>query len=210
MIKRRLKVQYFIIFVGLFVLLPIITFFSYLSRNSGVKPTIPDHISENIIENTLPVVNTMTKIINPFVDSEVTLGKDYYEYKGEESTQINSIILHDNTYLQNNGIDYVSEKIFEVVTILDGTVVNVLEEELNGMTVEIQHENGMVSKYSSLSETNVKKGDLVTQGQVIGKSGKNELAKDLGNHLHFEIYENGQAKNPENYLNKEVVIKKEN
>jgi len=54
----------------------------------------------------------------------------------------------------------------------------------------------------------VKKGDVVTQGQILGKSGTNELDKDLGNHLHFEVYDNGQSINPNRYLNKEVEEKK--
>ena len=73
---------------------------------------------------------------------------------------------------------------------------------INGKTVEIKHENGLISIYQSLKEVNVKKNDIVTKGQVIGMSGTNEMEKDLGNHLHLEIYENGQANNPENYLGK--------
>ena len=52
----------------------------------------------------------------------------------------------------------------------------------------------------------VKKGDIITQGQVIGKSGTNELDKDIGNHLHFELYVNGQVVDPTLYLNKELEI----
>ena len=46
------------------------------------------------------------------------------------------------------------------------------------------------------SEIYVKKDDVISQGLVIGKSGENKLDKDLGNHLHFEIYANGQRVNP--------------
>ena len=71
-----------------------------------------------------------------------------------------------------------------------------------------KNENNLISTYQSLSEITIKKGDVVTQGQILGKSGTNELDKELGNHLHFEIYENGQPVNPINYLNKEVQEKK--
>ena len=73
-----------------------------------------------------------------------------------------------------------------------------------GKTIEIKHDNGIISSYQSLSEVNVKKDDYINQGQVIGKSGTNELDKEIGNHLHLEIYENGNSVNPENYLNKEI------
>ena len=61
-----------------------------------------------------------------------------------------------------------------------------------------------MSIYQSLSEINVKKGDIVSQGQILGKSGKNELDKELGNHLHFEMYVGGQTVDPLLYLNKDV------
>ena len=78
------------------------------------------------------------------------------------------------------------------------------EDNLIGKTIEIKHDNGIITSYQSLSEVNVKKDDYVNQGQVIGKSGTNELDKEIGNHLHLEIYENGNSVNPENYLNKEI------
>ena len=106
--------------------------------------------------------------------------------------------------MQNSGTDFVGEKVFDVVAVLDGSVTDVKEDETLGKVVEIKHENGYISIYQSLSEVSVKKGDMVTQGQVIGKSGTNELDKDMGNHLHFELYVNGTVVNPTLYLNKEL------
>ena len=122
----------------------------------------------------------------------------------KEEKQKNSIIVHDNTYIQNNGVDYVSEEPFDVISILEGTVITVKEDEPTGKTVEIKHDNGYISIYQSLSEVNVKKGDIVNQGQVLGKSGTNELDKDLGNHLHFELIISSKSVNPLDYLNKEI------
>ena len=169
-----------------------------------------DYVSDEVVERTIPVINDKTKIINPYIDADVTVGKNYYDYKETEDKQINSILVHDNTYMQNTGIDYIKKEQFEIVSILDGTVTNVKEDENIGKIVEIKHNNGIVSMYESLSEVKVKKGDTINQGQVIGISGENEIEKELGNHLHFEIYENGQTVNPENYLNKEVTIKEAN
>ena len=208
--KRKIKVRYLPILVALFLLLPVLTM-TYLINNSlKEEPVDPSFSTEEVVEDTLPVVNTVKKIINPYLDSSVRIGKSFYDYQGREEEQEKSIILHDNTYIQNTGVDYVSENTFEVVAILEGTVTNIKEDEIVGKTIEIKHDNGYVSIYQSLSEISIKKGDIVAQGQVIGKSGSNELDKDLGNHLHFEIYDNGQAVNPENYLNKEVTTKKEN
>ena len=102
------------------------------------------------------------------------------------------------------------ENVFDVVSILNGTVINVKEDEELGKSVEIKHDNGMISIYQSLSEVSVKVDDTVLNGLVIGKSGENKLDKDLGNHLHFEIYENGQSVNPLNYLNTQISLEKGN
>lgn len=171
--------------------------------NSSLKNV--DYVTKTIIEEELPVINTTTKIINPYTDSSVTIGKYFYDYKGESSQQEKSIIYHNDTYMQNSGVDFVSQNIFDVVAVLNGTVASVSDNETLGKIIEISHENGYITIYQSLSEVNVKKGDTVSQGQVIGKSGTNELDKEIGNHLHFEFYTNGQIVDPILYLNKELT-----
>lgn len=162
------------------------------------------YVTNTIFEEEQPVINETTKILNPYLDENVTIGKNYYDYKADSKTQENSIIYHDNTYMQNSGVDFVNKNIFDVISILDGSVTDVKEDETLGKVIEIKHDNNYISLYQSLSEVSVKKGDMVKQGQVIGKSGTNELDKELGNHLHFELYLDGQVVNPTLYLNKEL------
>ena len=166
------------------------------------------YVSNIILDPNVAVINTTRRIINPYTDPNVTIGKNFYDYKGNAQDQEKSIIYHDDTYMQNSGIDFVRENPFEVVAVLDGTVTNVKEDDTLGKIVEIKHDNEYISIYQSLSETTVKKGDTITQGQVIGKSGTNELDKEIGNHLHFEFYVNGQVVNPSLYLNKELKDEK--
>lgn len=209
MTRLKLKYQYVPLFIGLFLLIPAFTII-VLANKSLEKVDDTIYVNESIIEDTIPVINTTKKIINPYTDSSVTVGKSYYDYKADEEKQINSITVHDDTYMQNTGIDYVCDNEFDVIAVLEGTVITVKEDETVGKIIEIKHDDGNVTIYQSLSEINVKKGDVVSQGQVIGKSGTNNLDKDLGNHLHFEVYNNGQSINPENYLNTEVKNEKEN
>ena len=162
------------------------------------------YVSSTIISQDIAVINTTKKIINPYTDQSVTIGKNYYNYKAEAEDQEKSIIYHENTYIQNSGVDFIYDKTFDVVAVLDGEVTNIKEDEVLGKIVEISHENKYVSIYQSLSEINVKKGDIVSQGQILGKSGKNEIDKELGNHLHFEMYVGGQTVDPLLYLNKDV------
>ena len=53
-------------------------------------------------------------------------------------------------------------------------------------TIEIKSSNDIVSSYQSLSEISVKKGDSVSQGDVIGKSGTCNINSEVKNSLHFE------------------------
>lgn len=177
---------------------------SLRKSNNDDYDTPISYVTSTILDEEQAVINETSTMINPYTDTTVTIGKNYYDYKADAETQEKSIVYHDNTYLQNSGTDFVSENVFDVVAVLDGNVTDVKEDETLGKVVEIKNENGYISIYQSLSEVSVKKGDIVTQGQVIGKSGTNELDKDMGNHLHFELYVNGQVVDPTLYLNKEI------
>ena len=209
MTKVKLKAPFIFLFILALVVLPVLTLKFVSSEPNDLTESVGPTIDE-YQETDLPVVSETTTIINPYLDQSVTMKKGYYDYKADEENQISSIVNHDNTYIQNTGIDYTSENVFDVVAILNGTVTEVKDDEELGKIVEIKHDNGMTSIYQSLSEINVKKDDVITQGTVIGKSGENKLDKDLGNHLHFEIYNNGQSVNPLDYLNTQVSLEKEN
>ena len=95
--------------------------------------------------------------------------KHYYDYQAEKETQEKALIYHENTYMQNSGVDFGGVDKFDVVSVLDGAVINVKDDTLFGKIVEIRHSNEGISLYQSLSEISVKKGDEVKQGQIIGK-----------------------------------------
>ncbi len=210
--ERRIKIHYMPLAIAIFIFLPLFTTLLYLTGNLKMSEEEVDdveYVSNEVIEDTVPVVNTAKRIIKPYTSTDVKVLKSYYDENANEEEQINSIILHDNTYIQNTGIDYGSDNIFDVVSILEGTVESIKEDSSLGKTIHIKHSNGLISIYQSLSEIMVKKGEIVSQGQVIARSGTNELDKELGNHLHFEIYENGKSQDPNNYLEKEIVMKEE-
>lgn len=168
-----------------------------------------DHVTDTIIETQIPVIKIDNKMLFPYKNDKVKIGKYFYDYKSESNQQENSLILHKDTYIQNSGIDFICEESFEVISVLEGKVTDVSDNETLGKIVEITHDNNMISIYQSLNEIYVKKGEVISKGKVIGKSGKNELDKTLGNHLHFELYTNGQIVNPLLYLNKEIKKIKE-
>ena len=200
--KVKLKSPFYILVLAI---VPVLLVTAMLNVNQKEKQN--EDQEKEVIVDSYPVINDNDKIINPYSNDSVKIGKSYYDYKAEEKNQEDSLIVHDDTYYQNTGIDFVSDEAFDVLSISGGTVISVKEDEAVGKTIEIKHDNGLISIYQILSEIAVKKNDVVSQGQVIGKSGNNELDKDLGNHVHLELYENGQSVNPELYLGKKYEKK---
>lgn len=154
------------------------------------------------IVNDVPVVNEEVRIMRPYINEGVKVVKDYYDYKADSASQENSIVYYGNTYMQNSGVDYGMNGEFEVVSIMDGDVVEVIDDEIMGKTVKIKHSNDLISVYQSMGSVDVAKDDKVTQGMVIGKSGEANISPELGNHLHFELYYQGSVVNPLDYYDK--------
>ncbi|MBR4737754.1 MAG: M23 family metallopeptidase [Rhodocyclaceae bacterium] len=67
-----------------------------------------------------------------------------------------------------------------------------------GITVEIDHGSGVVTRYAHNSEVTVKVGDVVRAGDVVAKSGS--TGRSTGPHLHFEVLKDGYFMNPNTYL----------
>ena len=204
--KKKLKLKSFGIptFVTIIMVITLVVTITVPKKDNLDKTTNLNYVSNTILGNELAVMNEKTKIINPYLDSSVTIGKNYYDYKETAENQEKSIVYYDGTYMQNSGIDFVSDSVFDVVSILNGTVINVKEDEALGKIVEVKHDNNYISIYQSLSEVSVKKDETISQGQPIGKSGTNELDKKIGNHLHFELFYDGKVVNPIEHLNKEI------
>ena len=181
----------------------------FVSQNMQANnPTEEDieYVNSSIIDDKedREVIKEDVKMVKPYTNEEVQILKYFYDYQAEAETQEKSILYHENTYIQNSGMDFGLTDTFDVVAVLDGTVVDVREDELLGTVVEIKHDNDFISSYQSLSEVSVKKNDTIKQGQVIGKSGTNTIDQDLGNHLHFELYKSGEVVDPSKYFDQVI------
>ncbi len=215
--KRRLKKE---VIYGIYICITVFVLsliyyidLSSKSLNKEIKKDEYTYVSKLFDNGIKSVVKTQTtpKVIRPYTNSEVKIVKNFYDYKGEEKTQENSIINYENTYMKNSGTIYGGiNDTFDVVSILDGNVTSVKEDNLLGKVVTIAHENNIVTSYQSLKEVTVKEGDQVTQGMVIGTAGESNLEKDLGNHLLFEINVDGNYINPENCFDKQITELKNN
>lgn len=163
-----------------------------------------DYVGKVVITDDIPVINSTNYIIRPYLDNNVKILKKFYDYKGSEEDQINSIIYYESTYMPNYAVAYGGIDNFEVVSILDGTVESVKNDEILGNIIEIKHQNDLISVYQSVDNVTVKDGQIIKQGEVIASSGKSNLNNNLDKHLLFELLYKGQIVNPEEFYNKDI------
>lgn len=150
-------------------------------------------------ENIVPVVETQTTIIKPYLSKNVKVGKYFYDFEADEERQQNSIIFYENTYMQNSGVDYVSDSVFDIVAVLDGEVMSVETDSTLGNIIKLKHDKNLITVYQGIDNIDLKEGNTVNQGTIIGTSGTSKINTNYTTSLHFEVYYNGELMDPENF-----------
>ena len=114
-------------------------------------------------------------------------------------------LMYDETmgdWRTHNGLDIRADEGDAVKTAANGTVLEVVNDELMGTTVVIEHAGGYTTHYSSLLENPpVGKGQEVFAGDIIGFVGATAAAEStMGPHLHFAVSQNGKIVDPAEYV----------
>lgn len=159
------------------------------------------YVFRGIIKNNeVPVINYSNEnIIKPYDQDNVSIAKGYYDKNDDTKVQENCLIFYEKTYMPNTGILYTSDKSFDVLNVLDGTVEDITADDIMGNIVTIKHSNNLTTVYQSLNEVNIIVGDVLKQGDIIGTSGVNKIKTDSENMLLFEVIYNGSNINPEKF-----------
>lgn len=129
----------------------------------------------------------------------------FYDNEAGEEERAAAVIQSGDTFMPHVGIDLSDPngESFDVLAALTGKVSHVEKHPTNGNVVEIDHGNGLVTIYESLTDVAVAEGDEVKQGTIIAKAGRSDAERDLGVHLHFEVRHNGDAVNPASLIEQE-------
>ena len=114
-------------------------------------------------------------------------------------------LMYDETmadWRTHDGLDIRAEEGDSVKTAADGVVIDVVDDELMGTTVLIEHAGGYVTQYSSLqTEPPVMVDQTVSAGDVIGYVGSTAAAENaMGPHLHFSVFCDGELIDPREYV----------
>ena len=102
------------------------------------------------------------------------------------------------TYEFHAGMDIDGERGDAVIAPAGGVVTEAGWKGGYGQMVEIDHGNGLKTRYGHLSRIGVTAGDTLTRGQVIGQVGS--TGRSTGPHLHYELRLNDRPINPRRFL----------
>jgi len=124
-----------------------------------------------------------------FLGTEVI--REYSETKPSYSKTLDLWEVH-------KGIDISADKGYEVKSLLAGKVVNVFKDDKHGISVKVESDNNIVVVYSNLDEkTNVKKGQEIVEGQVLGTVGDTtSVESEDGAHIHVEAFKGEESIDP--------------
>ncbi len=209
--QRKLK-GYVLPTIYAITLVMMIISIAFLSQNLLASQEERNPINSEPVFDEQSVINETTEeqttnevtIAMPYISDKVSVAKDYYNREDDSENQEKSLIFYENTYMPNTGILYESDETFDVVTILDGTIKEVKEDEILGKMVSVEHENGIISTYYTLGEIKVSAGDQVKQNDIIATSGTSKLNINKQSSLLLEIYIDGNLTNPNTIFNKKV------
>lgn len=100
---------------------------------------------------------------------------------------------------QHLGTDIAANPGESVLAVLDGTVILSTYTADTGYVIEVQHSRNFVSVYKQCGALLKKAGESVKGGEAIATVARPD-ADESGPHLHFELWHQGKALNPEQYI----------
>ena len=114
--KKKLVLKPFVVpmLYGVFAVIVVVSLF--LSIEVVKDKTDLTYVNKSILDDYVPVVNTEAKVTRPYTSDKVSISNSYYDYNGNDEDQTNSIIVHENMYIQNTGINYKSDEAFDIVS----------------------------------------------------------------------------------------------
>lgn len=98
------------------------------------------------------------------------------------------------------GVDLAGKEGSDIIATAGGVVTYAGERYGYGNLVEVDHGDGLITRYAHCKTIKVDVGDVVQKGQVLALMGS--TGRSTGPHVHFEVLRNGKTENPETYISR--------
>ncbi len=167
------------------------------SKDPAGKTDITDNASDNLSADiskpeTSVLSATTEKDHNPAVNMITPVNGVLSSPFGERKDPVTKVVkMHE-------GVDIEAAKGENILAALSGTVVDAGSSPSYGNYLKIKHENSFETVYAHCSVVSVQQGKKVAQGDVVAKVGN--TGASVGTHLHFEVWKDGKAVNPLEYI----------
>lgn len=98
----------------------------------------------------------------------------------------------------HNGVDLAGKEGSDIISVAAGVVTFAGERYGYGNLVEVDHGDGLVTRYAHARTVKTQIGEVVQKGQVLAAMGS--TGRSTGPHVHFEVLQNGKSKDPVTYI----------
>jgi len=101
----------------------------------------------------------------------------------------------------HSGVDFATGAAGEdVIAVAAGVVTAAGDRQGYGLTVDVNHGNGYVTRYGHAEKLLVDVGEIIKKGQTIALVGS--TGRSTGPHVHFEVYKHGRVVDPSSYIHR--------
>lgn len=186
------------------ILIGFVLFYNFIVKPNEEAGDVLEPVTYEEAQPTLDEIAANETMKYPFDEKALASAKvlqDFYDIEAEATQQENALLVFNQTFTTSTGISVgIDGEPFQVLAALSGEVTNIQVDAFKGNLVEITHPNGLVTRYQSVANFVVEKGDQVLQGDPIATTIANEWNPSAGIHLYFEVIENGKNVNPRTFL----------
>ena len=180
-------------------------------KNDSVPDNGEKDQTENVNTSELPIDNSSGKLTSDDSMPETSVlsasTEDVTDFIINMTTPVNGVLSSPfgerkdpitKALKIHEGIDVEAVKGENILAALDGTVVDTGSSPSYGKYLRIRHGNGFETVYAHCSAVSVLQGQKIAQGDVVAKVGN--TGASVGTHLHFEVWKDGKAVNPLEYI----------
>jgi len=172
----------------------------------------PEELSEEMVLLDLAISSQseQIKVLSRFIEDQDVLAQSYISgrpiadkkgwlssYYGKRKDPF------ENKIAMHKGVDYAAKEGSDIIATGAGVVTWAGSRYGYGNLVEVNHGNGLVTRYGHAKEVLVQTGDIIQKGSVLALVGS--TGRSTGPHTHYEVLVRGVQVNPEKYIYRDAL-----